>query len=79
MRTISVQKVFILDEQTHPSESILDPSLKEAQGPALIAYNDGVLLPEDWKALRTIHSSSKNMDEESVFVFFFFLIRFFAI
>ena len=78
MRTISVQKVFILDEQTHPSESILDPSLKEAQGPALIAYNDGVLLPEDWKALRTIHSSSKNMDEESVFVFFF-LIRFFAI
>jgi hypothetical protein len=64
-------KVFILDEQIHPSESILDPSLKEAQGPALIAYNDGVLRPEDWKALRTIHSSSKKTDEESVSLLLF--------
>ena len=32
----------------------------------MIAYNDGVLRPEDWKALRTIHSSSKKTDEESV-------------
>jgi hypothetical protein len=52
----------------------LDPSLKEAQGPALIAYNDGVLRPEDWKALRTIHSSSKKTDEESV-PFLFISIR----
>ena len=64
-------KVFIIDEQTYRSESILDPSLKEAQGPALIAYNDGVLRPEDWKALRTIHSSSKKTDEELVSMFLF--------
>ena len=36
----------------------------------MIAYNDGILRPEDWKALRTIHSSSKKMDEESVSIFF---------
>ncbi|KIM49917.1 hypothetical protein M413DRAFT_439046 [Hebeloma cylindrosporum] len=58
------KQVFILDEQTHAAETILDPSLKEAQGPALIAYNDGVLRPDDWKALCTIHSSSKKTDEE---------------
>jgi sacsin len=56
-------KLFILDERTHPSERIVDPSLKEAQGPALITYNDGILRPRDWKALRTIHSSSKQEDD----------------
>ena len=56
-------KLFILDERTHPSECIIDPTLKEAQGPALITYNDGVLRPSDWRALRTIHSSSKKADD----------------
>jgi len=49
----------------------MDPALKEAQGPALIAYNDGVLRPDDWTALRTIHSSSKHADEESVSISLF--------
>ena len=30
-----------------------------------------MLRPEDWKALRTIHSSSKKADEESFFKFLF--------
>jgi sacsin len=65
---VPVLQIFILDEKTYPTENILDPALKEGQGPALIAYNDGVLLPDDWTALLTIHSSSKQGDEESVFI-----------
>ena len=37
-------QIFILDERQHPTGSILDPSLQDAQGPAFVAFNDGILL-----------------------------------
>ena len=66
-RTYSPQhfdfQIFILDERQHPTNSILDPSLQDAQGPAFVAFNDGVLLDKDWESLKKIHSSSKKADE----------------
>lgn len=58
-----LQKVFILDERSYPTDSVVDPALKETQGPALIAVNDGLLRDVDWTALRKINSSSKGFDE----------------
>ncbi|KAJ3518023.1 hypothetical protein NLJ89_g129 [Agrocybe chaxingu] len=56
-------QIFILDESQYPTESLLDPVLEDTQGPALIAVNNGVLRDSDWKALKSIHSSSKTTDE----------------
>ncbi|KAF8963745.1 hypothetical protein BDZ97DRAFT_974423 [Flammula alnicola] len=56
-------QIFILDERSFPAESVVDPVLRDTQGPALIAVNDGILRDVDWKALRKIHSSSKKSDE----------------
>ncbi|KAF8963749.1 hypothetical protein BDZ97DRAFT_1919525 [Flammula alnicola] len=56
-------QIFILDERSFPAESVVDPVLRDTQGPALIAVNDGVLRDVDWKALQKIHSSSKKSDE----------------
>ena len=56
----------MLDERQHPIESLCDPSLRDSQGPAVLAYNDGVLSERDWEALRKIHSSSKKTDETYV-------------
>ncbi|KDR71218.1 hypothetical protein GALMADRAFT_127161, partial [Galerina marginata CBS 339.88] len=56
-------QTFILDERSYPTTTMVDLTLKHSQGPALIAINDGLLQPVDWKALRKIHSSSKKSDE----------------
>ncbi|CAA7261057.1 unnamed protein product [Cyclocybe aegerita] len=59
----ATKQIFILDERQYPTESLLDPVLEDTQGPALIAVNNGVLRDSDWKALKSIHSSSKSTDE----------------
>ncbi|KZV98960.1 hypothetical protein EXIGLDRAFT_762968 [Exidia glandulosa HHB12029] len=58
----STTQTFILDERTYNAESLLVPELRCSQGPALLAVNDSVFRPQDWEAIRTIHSSSKKDD-----------------
>ncbi|KAH9483420.1 Sacsin [Psilocybe cubensis] len=53
---------FVLDERKFSDQSLVDPYLKNTQGPALIAMNDGLVREEDWLALRKINSSSKQAD-----------------
>ncbi|KAF8648409.1 hypothetical protein AX16_006307 [Volvariella volvacea WC 439] len=56
-------QTFILDRRTHPSQSLVDPSLAVCQGPALLAVNNSVFRDSDWTALRTIHGSNKKSNE----------------
>jgi sacsin len=56
-------KTFILDSRQYGVDTLLDPSLKETQGPALLAVNDSIFNESDWKALQTIHGSNKTSDE----------------
>ncbi|KAF4615426.1 hypothetical protein D9613_003544 [Agrocybe pediades] len=55
-------QIFILDERVFLTESLVDDCLKETQGPALICINDGIIHDADWKALQSIHASSKKED-----------------
>ncbi|KIY71883.1 hypothetical protein CYLTODRAFT_368523 [Cylindrobasidium torrendii FP15055 ss-10] len=63
-------QIFTLDRRQHPVESLLDPYLRETQGPALLCENDSVFLEtpgkNDWDALKTIHGSNKVADETKI-------------
>ncbi|SRR5260221_4131898 len=56
-------KTFILDTRQYGDVTLLDPTLKETQGPSLLAVNDSIFNESDWKALQTIHGSNKTSDE----------------
>ncbi|KAJ7172033.1 hypothetical protein C8R46DRAFT_1084593 [Mycena filopes] len=62
----ATQQTFILDMRTHPSGSVVDQDLVECQGPALLAVNDTLFSESDWKAISTLHSSSKTADESKI-------------
>jgi len=58
-------QTLLLDHRQHSIQSVSDyPYLKQTQGPALLAHNDGLLQEKDWTALREIHRSSKATDFE---------------
>ncbi|KAF7363912.1 hypothetical protein MSAN_01049300 [Mycena sanguinolenta] len=59
-------QTFILDLRTHPSSSLVDKDLVECQGPALLAINDTLFSDSDWKAISTLHGSSKTADENKI-------------
>ncbi|KAF7364084.1 hypothetical protein MSAN_01067200 [Mycena sanguinolenta] len=59
-------QTFILDLRTHPSSSLVDEDLVECQGPALLAINDTLFSDPDWKAISTLHGSSKTADENKI-------------
>ncbi|KAJ7685605.1 hypothetical protein DFH06DRAFT_1075137 [Mycena polygramma] len=59
----ATEQIFILDLRIHPSELLVDSELAHSQGPALVAVNNSVFETDDWKAIRTIHNSSKTQDE----------------
>lgn len=59
-------QIFVLDHRNHPTGSLYHPQLAQMQGPALLAYNDALFHDDDWKALQTIHQSSKKMDTSYV-------------
>ncbi len=56
-------QTFVLDRRSHSRDKLYHPGLAETQGPALLAFNDGVLRKEDWEALSSMHDSSKANDE----------------
>jgi sacsin len=57
----------VLDHRQHPTESLYLPHLGSTQGPALLAYNDGVFSDQDWEAVQTIYESSKTADTSCVY------------
>ncbi|KAJ7481164.1 hypothetical protein B0H11DRAFT_1915714 [Mycena galericulata] len=62
----ATEQTFILDLQTHPSQSLVDPDLVDSQGPSLLAVNNSLFTDRDWTAIRTIHNSSKTEDETKI-------------
>ncbi|KAK7038120.1 hypothetical protein R3P38DRAFT_3311332 [Favolaschia claudopus] len=62
----ATRQTFILDLRKHPSESVVDQDLVGCQGPALLAVNDTLFSDADWKAISTLHSSSKTKDETKI-------------
>ncbi|GBE83846.1 hypothetical protein SCP_0509030 [Sparassis crispa] len=56
-------QIYVLDTRTHSKDSVIDPVLKDTQGPALLAWNDSVFKDSDWAALSTIRGSNKTADE----------------
>ncbi|KAF7311321.1 hypothetical protein MKEN_01033800 [Mycena kentingensis (nom. inval.)] len=59
-------QTFILDLRSHPNQSLVDPDLQQCQGPALMAINDTLFSEDDWKAISTLHGSSKTADETKI-------------
>ena len=54
--------VFLYDESTHGSDSLLPNDLQEFQGPALYAYNDAPFEEEDWTNIQQPQQSRKIED-----------------
>jgi hypothetical protein len=68
---LNLLQIFLLDSRRHPIGSLYDPKLKNTQGPALLAFNDALFSEADWKALQSIHKSSKKADTTFVYLVIF--------
>jgi len=55
----ATEVAFLLDETCHGSCSLLGPSMKPWQGPALYVYNDAQFTPDDLRNICSIGSSAK--------------------
>ncbi|KFY88994.1 hypothetical protein V498_06566 [Pseudogymnoascus sp. VKM F-4517 (FW-2822)] len=53
---------FILDERTYPTDKLINPHLRQYQGPALLAYNSAEFTPHDFSNLLNIGNSLKLQD-----------------
>ncbi|KAH8819238.1 hypothetical protein F5884DRAFT_717530 [Xylogone sp. PMI_703] len=53
---------FVLDDNTYPTDPLIDPDLAQYQGPALLAYNDAQFRDEDFLNLSNIGDSIKLED-----------------
>ncbi|OBT62242.1 hypothetical protein VE03_08031 [Pseudogymnoascus sp. 23342-1-I1] len=53
---------FILDERTHPTDELINPHLRQYQGPALLAYNSAEFTDHDFRNLLNIGNSLKLQD-----------------
>ncbi|PKI36689.1 hypothetical protein CRG98_042919 [Punica granatum] len=49
-----------LDRRSHPSHSLLSPSLSHFQGPSLLAFNDAVFTDDDFISISRIGGSTKH-------------------
>ena len=57
---------FYLDSRQQKTESLVHERLERFQGPALLAYNDAVFKPEDWKGIQNFKQSEKKNDPFNV-------------
>ncbi|RIB30272.1 hypothetical protein C2G38_453030 [Gigaspora rosea] len=55
----STVQTFILDHNTYPTEKLFDSRLDRYQGPALLAINDSIFQPDDFKSLLSLANSEK--------------------
>ena len=53
---------FYLDNRQHRTQSLVHERLVRFQGPALLAYNDAVFKPGDWKGIQNFKQSKKKDD-----------------
>ena len=53
---------FYLDNRTHGTESLVNPTLAQFQGPALLAFNDAKFTAEDWESIQKPQQSGKEED-----------------
>ncbi|KAH7383481.1 hypothetical protein BKA64DRAFT_682440 [Cadophora sp. MPI-SDFR-AT-0126] len=53
---------FVLDERTHPTESLISSSLAQYQGTALLSYNNAVFSDKDFESLSRLGDSLKLND-----------------
>jgi hypothetical protein len=53
----------VLDQRSHPINSLYDVKLAVTQGPALLAYNNALFNDEDWQSLQNLERSFKKLDE----------------
>ncbi|KAG0646208.1 hypothetical protein D0Z07_8415 [Hyphodiscus hymeniophilus] len=57
---------WLLDERSHPAETLVDPLLKPFQGPALLVHNDGVFSDDDFKGFKNVGEGSKRDKKETI-------------
>lgn len=53
---------FVLDETTYPVGQLINPCLKQYQGPALLVYNNAIFTDGDFESLRLLGDSFKIND-----------------
>ena len=53
---------FYLDSRQHGSQSLINPSLAQFQGPALLSYNDAMFQEKDWESITKMQQSVKAED-----------------
>ena len=53
---------FYLDNRQHRSQSLINPSLAQFQGPALLSYNDAMFQEKDWQSIQDMQQSVKADD-----------------
>ncbi|KAI0071823.1 hypothetical protein K474DRAFT_1712121 [Panus rudis PR-1116 ss-1] len=54
------------DAKATKQRKLIHEQLGQAQGPALLAFNNALFNDEDWVALRSIHQSSKKTDTSKI-------------
>ena len=57
---------FIIDWRQHPCETLLEPDMKHWQGPALLAYNNGVFSQNDLENICELAGGSKKSDPTKI-------------
>lgn len=60
----ATELLFVLDENTYPTEPLLD-GFAEYQGPSLLAYNNSIFTEDDFESLSNIGDSRKIQDLSS--------------
>lgn len=60
--TIVREVCFIFDMRRHGTDTLLSDSLHPFQGPALVAYNNGVFEEKDFESIRSLGASKKYTD-----------------
>ena len=53
------KECFTIDTNTYPTEHLVDDTLGEYQGPALLVYNDRIFLDTDFRSLKSLGDSQK--------------------
>uniref|UniRef100_A0A674JX86 Sacsin/Nov domain-containing protein n=1 Tax=Terrapene triunguis TaxID=2587831 RepID=A0A674JX86_9SAUR len=62
----ATEVIFLCDERHYGTQSLATEGLQQAQGPALVAYNDGLFSEADWDGIQSTGDSHKLRDPGTV-------------
>uniref|UniRef100_A0A8C0IRQ8 Sacsin/Nov domain-containing protein n=1 Tax=Chelonoidis abingdonii TaxID=106734 RepID=A0A8C0IRQ8_CHEAB len=62
----ATEVIFLCDERCYGTQSLAVEGLQRAQGPALVAYNDGLFSEADWDGIQSTGDSHKLRDPGTV-------------